>query len=126
MAEAFGKTNTSQIIDLEANGNSDLTPCYAIYELGKLSKVAIVNYMDDNQTGTNDLQVTLQVSTGVPQTVQVKYVICLFFLVGWIVNLFFFHRYLSATSVSDRDNITWAGQVKILFLGIKKNKFHIN
>jgi len=46
--------------------------------------------MDDNRTGTNDLQVTIQVSSGVPQSVQVKY--------------------LSATSVSDRDGITWAGQ----------------
>jgi hypothetical protein len=90
MAEAFGTSNTSQIVDLGANAESDLTPAYAIYEKGSLSKVALINFMDDNQTGTHDLQVTLEVTSGVPQSVQVKY--------------------LSATSVSDRNNITWAGQ----------------
>ena len=74
MAEAFGTTNTSQIIDLQANGNNELTPAYAIYEQGALSKVALINFMDDNQTGTSDLQVTIQVSSGAPQSVQVKYV----------------------------------------------------
>ena len=92
-----------------------LTPAYAIYEQGALSKVAIINYMDDNQTGTNDLQVTIQLSSGVPQTVQVKYVLFCFvlFLSGFcsLVDFFLFYRYLSATSVSDRDNISWAGQV---------------
>ena len=41
--------------------------------------------MDDNQAGTNDLQVTIQVSSGVPQSVQVKYVVCFFFF-GWMVG----------------------------------------
>ena len=77
MAEAFGKTNTSQIIDLFANGNNQLTPAYAIYEKGVLSKVALINFMDDNGTGANFLQVTIQLSSGAPQSVQVKYV-CLF------------------------------------------------
>ena len=79
MAEAFGKTNTSQIVDLAANGNNTLTPAYAIYEQGALSKVAIINFMDDNQTGTNALQVTIQGSSGMPQSVQVKYVVVAFF-----------------------------------------------
>ena len=108
-------TNTSQIIDLGANANNDLTPAYAIYEQSILSKVALINFMDDseNSTATNDLQVTVQVPSGVPQSVQVKYVVlkrslfCCCSLVDWS-----FLRYLSATSVSDRDNITWAGQVK--------------
>jgi hypothetical protein len=40
---------------------------------------------------------------------------------GSLIDLsFFFTRYLSATSVSDRDNITWAGQVIK-----KKNSFLI-
>jgi len=90
LAEAFGKSNTSQIIDLFANGNNQLTPAYAIYENGALSKVALINFMDDNGTGANDLEVTIQLSSGAPQSVQVKY--------------------LSAPSVSDRGNITWAGQ----------------
>ena len=95
LAEAFGTTNTSQIIDLQANGNNALTPVYAIYEQGALSKVAIINYMDDNQSGTNDLQVTIQVSSGVPQTMQVKYVV-LFFFGWWFVRwlIFFFHLFI--------------------------------
>jgi hypothetical protein len=123
LAEAFGTTNTSQIIDLQANGNNDLTPAYAIYEQGALSKVALINFMDDNQTGTNDLQVTIQVSSGEPQSVQVKCVFFLFFggwMDGWLI-FFFAFRYLSATSVSDRDNITWAGQVRISLLTTKSS-----
>jgi len=90
LAEAVGTTNTSQIIDLGANAENVLTPAYAIYEKGSLSKVALINFMDDNQTATHGLEVTLEVPSGIPQSVQVKY--------------------LSATSVSDRNNITWAGQ----------------
>ncbi|KAF8800345.1 glycoside hydrolase family 79 protein [Phlegmacium glaucopus] len=93
LAEAFGKTNTSQIVDLGANGGNNisaLTPAYAIYEQNTLSKMALINYMDDGQTGANALSVTVSVPTGVPGSVQVKY--------------------LTATSVSDKDNIAWAGQ----------------
>lgn len=89
LAEAFGKTNTSQIVDLSANAGNDLTPAYAIYEENVLSKIAVINYMDD-PTQANALEVTVEVASGVPGSVQVKY--------------------LSAYSVSDRDNITWAGQ----------------
>ena len=74
LAEAFGKTNTSQIVDLGANGGNALTPAYAIYEQNTLSKVALINFMDDGQTGTNDLVVTIQVPSGVPGSVQAKYV----------------------------------------------------
>ena len=73
LAEAFGTTNTSQIVDLQANENNDLTPAYAIYEQGSLSKVALINFMDDNQTGVNELQVALVLGVA-PQSVQVKYV----------------------------------------------------
>jgi hypothetical protein len=74
LGEAFGTTNTSQIVDLGTNGKNDLTPAYGIYERGVLSKVALINFMDDNQTGTNDLNVALQLPGGAPQNVQVKYV----------------------------------------------------
>ena len=74
MGEAFGTSNASQIVDLGANGKNDLTPAYAIYELGVLSKVAIINFMDDNQTGKNSLRVAIQLPGGAPQNVQVKYV----------------------------------------------------
>ena len=32
IAEAFGSSNTSQIIDLQANSNNIFTPAYGIYE----------------------------------------------------------------------------------------------
>ena len=84
LAEAFGTTNTSQIIDLGANAGNDLTPAYAIYEQSTLAKLALINFMDDNQTGTNNLQVTVQVPGGAPQSVQVKY--ASFFFCGWLVG----------------------------------------
>ena len=34
----------------------------------------MINFMDDNQTGANTLQVTLQLPDGAPRSVQVKYV----------------------------------------------------
>jgi hypothetical protein len=89
LAEAFGKTNTSRIIDLGGNSGSTVTPSYAIYENGRLNKVALFNYMDD-ATGASDLKVTVKVPTGVPGVVKVKY--------------------LEAKSVSSRENISWAGQ----------------
>lgn len=94
LAEAFGKSNTSQIVDLTGAIGSEFTPAYAIYENGQLSKVALFNYVDDlaGTRGPSDLKVTLSVpGTGVPGTVKVKY--------------------LEAKSVSSKYNITWAGQV---------------
>lgn len=91
LAEAFGKTNTSRIVDLWGNSGSLVTPQYAIYEKDILNKVALFNYMDD-PTGASDLRVTLNVPTGVPGIIKVKY--------------------LDAKSVSSRENISWAGQVK--------------
>ncbi|KXN83267.1 hypothetical protein AN958_01638 [Leucoagaricus sp. SymC.cos] len=93
LTEAFGKSNTSQIIDLTGAIGSEFTPAYAIYENGVLSKAALFNYVDDlNGTrGPSDLKVTLSVSgAGVPGSVKVKY--------------------LEAKSVSSKYNITWAGQ----------------
>ncbi len=92
LAEAFGKSNTSQIVDLTA-GN-EFTPAYAIYENGQLSKMALFNYVDDlgGTRGPSDLSVTLSVpGAGVPASVKVKY--------------------LEAKSVSSKYNISWAGQV---------------
>jgi Glycosyl hydrolase family 79 C-terminal beta domain len=87
LAEAFGTTNTSQIVDLGANAGNDLTPAYAIYEQSTLAKLALINFMDDNQTGTNNLQVTVQVPGGAPQSVQVKYASFFLWLVGWLIFL---------------------------------------
>ncbi|KAJ7645163.1 glycoside hydrolase family 79 protein [Mycena polygramma] len=89
-AEVFGKTNTSQILDLLGNDGNDLTPQYAIYENGALARVALFNYMDD-PTGANDYKATITVGGGaVPASVQVKYFL--------------------SDSVSTKNNITWANQ----------------
>ncbi|KAJ7204663.1 glycoside hydrolase family 79 protein [Mycena pura] len=89
-AEVFGKTNTSQIIDLLGNNASIYTPQYAIYENGALARVALFNYITDS-TGKSDYTATLTVSGGtVPSSVQVKYFL--------------------SDSVSTKNNITWAGQ----------------
>ena len=72
MAEAMGTSNTSQVIDLNANGGNQFTPAYAIYENGVPSKVAIINFVTD-PSGATDLKVTVQVTGGQPQpSVKVK------------------------------------------------------
>ncbi|KAF5347313.1 hypothetical protein D9756_009931 [Leucocoprinus leucothites] len=92
LAEAFGKSNTSQIIDLTgAIGANEFTPAYAIYENSVLSKVALFNYVDDmgGTRGPSDLKVGLNVPA---ETGSVKV------------------KYLEAATVSTKHNITWAGQ----------------
>ncbi|KAF9457308.1 glycoside hydrolase family 79 protein [Collybia nuda] len=97
VAEAFGQTNTSQIVDTSNNGI--FTPSYAIYEQGALSKVALFNFNDD-PTGGSDITATITVGGGnVPASVKVKY--------------------FAASSVSVQTNLTWAGQT----LG---NKFKVD
>ncbi|KAI0774365.1 glycoside hydrolase family 79 protein [Fomes fomentarius] len=96
VAEALGKTNNSQVKDIFPNDANDLTPGYAIYENGKFARLALINYMTD-PSGANDYTATVNVggdnfgeANGVPASVKVKY--------------------LRAASVSEKDNITWAGQ----------------
>jgi hypothetical protein len=72
LAEAFGSTNTAQIIDLNANAANIFTPCYAIYENGALSKVALFNFVTDPSGGA---AYTATINTNPsPAQVQVKYV----------------------------------------------------
>lgn len=76
MAEAFGKSNTSQIIDMKGNNGDVNTPQYAIYENGKLAKVALFNFMTD-PTGAHDYTAALHLNGAgavVPAQVHVKYV----------------------------------------------------
>jgi len=89
MAEAFGSSNNSRIIDLNANGGNIFTPAYAIYQGDALAKVALFNFVTD-PSGATTYTATLSISGGAPASVQVKY--------------------LAASSVSQKDNITWAGQ----------------
>ncbi|KAG5642015.1 hypothetical protein DXG03_003787 [Asterophora parasitica] len=88
VAEAFGKSNVSQIVDTSNNG--DFTSSYAIYDNGALARVALLNFMDD-PTGAHDVTGSISVTGGrVPPEVYVKY--------------------FEASSVSAKVNITWAGQ----------------
>ncbi|KAF7985563.1 hypothetical protein HWV62_3829 [Athelia sp. TMB] len=89
MAEALGPTNTAQVVDLQANSASDMTPAYGIYEKGVPARVALFNYMTD-PTGANTYTASIAVDSGTLSSVQVKY--------------------LSAPSVAEKYNITWAGQ----------------
>lgn len=82
VSETLGPTNTSQVIDLYANGNNDYTPGYAIYENGALARLALLNYMTD-PSGANDYNATVSLGGGVagqpsavPAQVYVKSVSC--------------------------------------------------
>ncbi|KAI0087559.1 hypothetical protein BDY19DRAFT_236771 [Irpex rosettiformis] len=96
MPEVLGKSNTAQVVDLFANGANDYTPGYAIYENGKIARVALFNYMTVSAGGIA-YDATIQIGGGqsgipstTPQSVKVKY--------------------LLADSVTELTNITWAGQ----------------
>ncbi|KAG6917380.1 hypothetical protein DXG01_002759 [Tephrocybe rancida] len=101
VAEVFGKSNVSQIIDTSNNGIYN--PSYAVYDGGALSKVVMINFIDD-ASGAHDITGTFSVNGGqVPSQVYVKY--------------------LYASSVSVKTNITWAGQVYATTFG---NKFQVD
>ncbi|KAF8883604.1 hypothetical protein CPB84DRAFT_1686265 [Gymnopilus junonius] len=90
VAEALGATNTSQVMDLGANGANQFTPAYGIWENGALARVVLINLASDN-SGQSDIFVNLAMSDAqMPSQVQVKY--------------------LLSSSVSDVANFTWAGQ----------------
>ncbi|KAH8804201.1 glycoside hydrolase family 79 protein [Flagelloscypha sp. PMI_526] len=96
MAEVMGMTNTTQIMDLDANNANPQTPAYVLYENGQVSKLGIFNYMDKSK-GSADLTVTFAIGgsgvgaeNGTPATVKVKY--------------------LESNSITDTVNFTWAGQ----------------
>ena len=90
VAETFRFSGSSQILNLNANNGNIFTPGYAVYEGGSLSKLALFNFMMD-PSGNNDYTATISIK---PVTIlaQVKV------------------KYLSAPSVSSKNNITWAGQ----------------
>jgi hypothetical protein len=67
MAETLGSSNQSQVIDLQANGDSIYTPAYAVYEEGSATKVALFNFITD-PSGANDYTANISISalTGSP------------------------------------------------------------
>ncbi|KAJ8523178.1 hypothetical protein ONZ45_g296 [Pleurotus djamor] len=95
MTESFSQSNQSQIIDLNANGDNLMTPAYAIYDQGALSRVALFNYVSD-PSGASDYTATISVgggNTGVPNATPAEVKV----------------KYLSSPSVAS-SNITWANQ----------------
>ncbi|CAE6461756.1 unnamed protein product, partial [Rhizoctonia solani] len=95
VAELFGKSGKSRIMDLGANNNDNLSPGYVVYEDGVPSRVLLINYIDDN-TGSHDATARIQIGGGdgaaVSPLTQVRV------------------KYFSAPSVSFKGNMTWAGQ----------------
>jgi len=96
VAEAFGTSNQSRIIDLQMNGNNIYTPGYAIYDGDVLARLALFNYVTD-PSGASSYTASFAIGggdtgqpNGTPAQVKVKY--------------------LLAPSVSTKENITWAGQ----------------
>jgi hypothetical protein len=76
MAEIMGKSNASQVMDLNANNGNEFTPAYAIYENGNPTRVALFNYLDD-PSGANDITVNIAVggngqTNATPASVKVK------------------------------------------------------
>ncbi|CDO76008.1 hypothetical protein BN946_scf184780.g15 [Trametes cinnabarina] len=98
IAEALGTTNTSRVLDLQANGANAYTPAYAIYENDALARMVLINFMTE-QNGQGAYTATISIGGGqtgepneTPSSVKVKY--------------------LLAPSVAEKNNITWANQVR--------------
>lgn len=96
VAETLGNSNSSQIVDLQANAGNTYTPAYAVYEGGECARLALFNFVTD-PTGASTYTATFSIgggSTGeanaTPASVQVKY--------------------LASPSVVEKVNVTWAGQ----------------
>ncbi|KAJ3782529.1 glycoside hydrolase family 79 protein [Lentinula aff. detonsa] len=90
MAETIGPSNNSRILDLGANNGNIYTPAYAVYENNDPVRVALYNYITDS-SGGSDYTASISISGGqMPSQVRVKYLV--------------------APSVSEKHNITWAGQ----------------
>jgi hypothetical protein len=72
VAEAFGKSNSSRVLDLEMNEDSIYSPGYAIYDGDILARLALFNFITD-QTGTSDYTTTFSIGGGsMPKQVKVK------------------------------------------------------
>ncbi|KIY53577.1 glycoside hydrolase family 79 protein [Fistulina hepatica ATCC 64428] len=90
LAETLGNSDTAQVLDLLGNDANIYTPQYAIYEHGALVKVALFNYITDSSSAS-DYVATINLQRGsVPSSVRVKY--------------------FSSASVSNKKDVTWAGQ----------------
>lgn len=71
VAEALGSSNRSQVLDLRMNSDNEFTPGYAIYENGQPTRVALINFVDDN-SGASDYTARISVNGTAPSQVRVK------------------------------------------------------
>jgi hypothetical protein len=71
IAEALGSSNQSQVLDLQMNSDNEFTPGYAIYEDGQPTRVALINFVDDN-SGASDYTASISIGGTVPSQVRVK------------------------------------------------------
>lgn len=96
VAEALGGSSVSQVLDLQTNENSDVTPGYVIYENNQPQRVVLINYMNDGGSGAAAYTAYLHIGgvEGLPETSPATVTV----------------RYLAAPSVSEKQNITFAGQ----------------
>lgn len=101
VAEAMGSSNVSQVLDLNLNADDNgaanpYTPGYVVYENGQPARVVLINYMDDGGTGTGAYTGYIHIGgiDGLADTTPTSVTV----------------RYLTGNSVSDKFNISWAGQ----------------
>lgn len=111
IAETIG--NGSQVLDITSSANlNSQAPAYLIYENGNPARIALFNYVSD-PSGANDIQFTFQIGQGAtPAQVNVKCVGVVDNQVQ-VVNNVIRNRYLRASSVTQKGNYTWAGQVSV-------------
>jgi hypothetical protein len=118
MAETLGPTNTAQVIDLLPNNGNEFTPAYAIYENGKMARMALFNYMTD-PSSANDYTATISLGGAAmgeqnetPAQVQVKYVLPV--SMGWLKILKVYDSQISLCGVccSERQHhVGWSGNI---------------
>ncbi|OCH92577.1 hypothetical protein OBBRIDRAFT_886183 [Obba rivulosa] len=96
VAEALGMSGASRVADLALNNGNMYTPGYGVWENDRLSRLVLLNFVTD-PSGAHDYNVTF--ALGGPQFGETRQV---------PPNITV--KYLSAESVSVKENITWAGQ----------------
>ncbi|EMD31069.1 glycoside hydrolase family 79 protein [Gelatoporia subvermispora B] len=96
VAEALGASDTVRVADLDLNDGNIYTPGYGIWENDNLARLVLLNFVTD-PSGAHDYNVTLTLGgldfgepAQVPANVTVKY--------------------LTAESVSAKENVVWGGQ----------------
>ncbi|KAJ3821688.1 hypothetical protein F5880DRAFT_1580313 [Lentinula raphanica] len=96
IAEAIGPSNQSQVLEIGAENQSTYTPNYVIYENNQPTRMVLINFLSDSSGNSN---YTANIAIGGGQTgqsnttpAQVKV------------------KYLTASSVSQKGNYSWAGQ----------------